>query len=369
MDLDPEDAPPRPGGNGTPARDEHAGGVTIEDGLAETGEYPALPDVLSDVACREGADLDAQTSFWLAHLESEVKRLHANWDRIDAELKRREARAGELVAELERRDAELARVRGDLEQSVAKARSLEARVAEQDARIDALGEELAAVRARLAAAEERATLLAQAKDDARGEVERLRDELAARQERIASLEAELDAQRGTLGLREQNVRRIGDLRASLAALGRTHSTTEETGAARPLPLADFVSTVASDGEPPELLPGELLIAGTPGDAADAAARHPQLVAFVNGDRIAYPLRKDRITIGRSVSSDICIGSHYVSRIHACVSRQGIATIIEDVGSKNGIRVNGERVVRRILRDGDIVSVGDEVDLTFLDARP
>jgi pSer/pThr/pTyr-binding forkhead associated (FHA) protein len=44
-------------------------------------------------------------------------------------------------------------------------------------------------------------------------------------------------------------------------------------------------------------------------------------------------------------------------------------VIEDAGSKNGILVNSERVKRCILRDGDIVSLGGELDLRFVDAGP
>ena len=44
-------------------------------------------------------------------------------------------------------------------------------------------------------------------------------------------------------------------------------------------------------------------------------------------------------------------------------------MIEDAGSKNGILVNSERVQRRVLRDGDVVSLGGELNLRFVDAAP
>ena len=58
----------------------------------------------------------------------------------------------------------------------------------------------------------------------------------------------------------------------------------------------------------------------------------------------------------------------MSRVHAKISTNGGATVIEDAGSKNGLLVNSERVLRRVLRDGDVVSVGDELNMRFVDAR-
>ena len=74
-----------------------------------------------------------------------------------------------------------------------------------------------------------------------------------------------------------------------------------------------------------------------------------------------------MTIGRGHESDIRIASHFVSRVHAKISTKGAATIIEDAGSKNGILVNSERVKRRVLHHGDIVSIGGELNLKFVDA--
>jgi pSer/pThr/pTyr-binding forkhead associated (FHA) protein len=57
----------------------------------------------------------------------------------------------------------------------------------------------------------------------------------------------------------------------------------------------------------------------------------------------------------------------VSRVHAKISTSGVATVIEDAGSKNGLMVNSERVRSRVLRDGDVVSLGDDLNLRFVDA--
>ena len=69
----------------------------------------------------------------------------------------------------------------------------------------------------------------------------------------------------------------------------------------------------------------------------------------------------------SSGADIRIASHFVSRVHARVSTSGDATIIEDAGSKNGLLVNSERIRRRVLHHGDVISLGGELNLYFVDA--
>jgi hypothetical protein len=105
--------------------------------------------------------------------------------------------------------------------------------------------------------------------------------------------------------------------------------------------------------------------GLPGEAG--AKR--KFIAMVDGEGINYPIHKREMTIGRGRTSDIRIASHFISRVHARVIAHDIGTVIEDAGSKNGILVNSERVSRRALRDGDIVSLGGKLDLKFVDTRP
>ena len=71
--------------------------------------------------------------------------------------------------------------------------------------------------------------------------------------------------------------------------------------------------------------------------------------------------------GRGKASDIRLSSHFISRLHAKIVTRGIATTIEDIGSKNGIFVNANRVKRCVLHDGDVVSLASELELKFVDA--
>jgi hypothetical protein len=70
------------------------------------------------------------------------------------------------------------------------------------------------------------------------------------------------------------------------------------------------------------------------------------------------LSHDRLTIGRDPSSDIFVDDMQVSRHHADLIRDGSDWTIVDVGSTNGVRVNGASVRRMTLRPGDRISLGD-----------
>ena len=78
-----------------------------------------------------------------------------------------------------------------------------------------------------------------------------------------------------------------------------------------------------------------------------------------GADVSYPLGR-RTTIGRTPDNDIQIDTTYISRHHAVVLSNSQDCIIEDLNSTNGVLVNGRRVGRQVLHDGDSVTVGDTV---------
>ncbi|WP_257458600.1 FHA domain-containing protein [Archangium lipolyticum] len=62
-------------------------------------------------------------------------------------------------------------------------------------------------------------------------------------------------------------------------------------------------------------------------------------------------------IGRDDSADIIFRDDLISRRHVKVRRDWSGTHVEDLGSRNGIKVNRKRTNRKTLRDGDEVEVG------------
>src|SRR5215211_1039033 len=75
------------------------------------------------------------------------------------------------------------------------------------------------------------------------------------------------------------------------------------------------------------------------------------------------LSGSRVVVGRSREADIVLQDPNVSRRHAELRRNDGGWQIVDLGSTNGIKVNGRRVDSQPLRQGDQITIG-VTDLTF-----
>jgi len=75
----------------------------------------------------------------------------------------------------------------------------------------------------------------------------------------------------------------------------------------------------------------------------------------------FPLRMDReIIVGRSSELDMLLVEDMVSRKHARISVQGDQIWIEDLGSTNGTFVNGEKIKKVRLKEGDRILIGTSI---------
>ena len=75
----------------------------------------------------------------------------------------------------------------------------------------------------------------------------------------------------------------------------------------------------------------------------------------------FPLKMDReIIIGRSSDLDMVLVEDMVSRKHAKISTTSGQVIIQDLGSTNGTFVNGEKIKRVRLREGDRILIGTSI---------
>jgi hypothetical protein len=86
----------------------------------------------------------------------------------------------------------------------------------------------------------------------------------------------------------------------------------------------------------------------------------------NGDQ--HEVKGRRVVIGRSRDCDIQLADANVSRRHAELRQEGASYWIVDLGSTNGLEVNGKRVRRAKLRSGDTFTVGS-TELTFTRESP
>jgi pSer/pThr/pTyr-binding forkhead associated (FHA) protein len=87
----------------------------------------------------------------------------------------------------------------------------------------------------------------------------------------------------------------------------------------------------------------------------------ELVRQDNGQR--FRIQDEVIVIGRNYNCDLRIEKPYVSRVHAVICRENGRLVLEDLGGKNGTRVNRITVSRKILSDGDRIDIG-QAELVF-----
>ena len=72
---------------------------------------------------------------------------------------------------------------------------------------------------------------------------------------------------------------------------------------------------------------------------------------------------ERAVLGRSRGCDVVLADPNISREHAEVRRDGSSWVVADLGSTNGIKVNGRRVEQAALEPGDRITLG-LTELTF-----
>ena len=73
-----------------------------------------------------------------------------------------------------------------------------------------------------------------------------------------------------------------------------------------------------------------------------------------------PLSAPRTSIGRRDSNTIPLEDRMASGHHAEITRDLNGVTVRDLGSTNGTLVNGRRVSRQALSDGDIIRIGHSV---------
>src|SRR5207248_347946 len=82
---------------------------------------------------------------------------------------------------------------------------------------------------------------------------------------------------------------------------------------------------------------------------------PQLVSLTDGPNIL--LDKPILLLGRHQECDIQLGSRKVSRRHCCIAQVSDYLVVRDLGSTNGVRINGVRVLEGRLGEGDELTIG------------
>ncbi len=94
---------------------------------------------------------------------------------------------------------------------------------------------------------------------------------------------------------------------------------------------------------------------------------PALV-FLSGELIAVPipLEREEVILGRALEADVRVNDTKVSRRHAKINKivndetNAVEYVLTDFGSRSGILVNGQRVTREVLQNGDKITIGEHI---------
>jgi hypothetical protein len=170
-----------------------------------------------------------------------------------------------------------------------------------------------------------------------GDVKRLKEELALKtlaindlSEEGDKLRAALERTRGQLEEREFLIRRLERSESNNAnVLGRIQTSMERLGST----VAPAVNGAVTPEWSPELI-------------------------RIDGDRSITHALGRRTRIGRAAGCELHIDSTSVSRHHALILAGTREAIIEDLNSTNGVILNGRKVTRQVLNDGDILTLGE-----------
>lgn len=83
----------------------------------------------------------------------------------------------------------------------------------------------------------------------------------------------------------------------------------------------------------------------------------QLVPMTPGTFPTIPLQRPILLIGRHPECDVRLDLAKISRRHCCVALAYDRVMIRDLGSRNGLRVNGRLIDEAQLHPGDEVAIG------------
>jgi hypothetical protein len=260
-----------------------------------------------------------------AELLTRIAEANGERKRLEAELAERAKDVAELRAQI---GAETQRAKDSVAAAEAVAAKVAARIVELETASKTHEEEMAVLVAHLA--EARRPI-----EGVQADLKRVSDELAQKivsleqlSEENRTLRTSLERTRGQLEERDLLIRRLERSASNNAnVLGRLQTSIERLGGA---PAAAAVA-------PPEYV--------------------AELVRIDCEQPITFVLGR-RTRLGRAPGCELQIDSQSVSRNHALILKSARELVVEDLNSTNGVLVNGRKVSRHFLTDGDTLTVGE-----------
>jgi hypothetical protein len=353
--------------------------ANAERRIEELNERARIADAERGVAvARANAETAQLREQLAAHLES----LHTSKERLGVQradipvLEDQLFARADRIAALEKAQAAEAAVLADKIARLAKSEqrcevlecedmNLRATLARRNAQIATLEADLAARQQRESQISAR---LADALASTDPYVPHLRTEIHARDEQVRLLKLDVDIARShaaekdhDLQVAEECIRNLEiEVRDKTAKVEEANVTVEEW---RAVIAESQRSIMQRDGQIQQLqsdLEKRVVV------ATDSAAQTGEEVALEGPARVL--IRTDgnteflhvlgrRTRIGRGSDNELVLDTKHISRYHAVLLAGPVHTSIEDLNSTNGVFVNGKRVSRQILKDGDRVTVG------------
>ncbi|MDF3022235.1 MAG: hypothetical protein K0Q92_3538 [Steroidobacteraceae bacterium] len=354
--------------------------ANAERRITELNERARIADAERMVAVAranaECAELRQQSSAHLEALATARGRLGVQGT-DQAELADAFFARGDRIAALEKQLAEqaevLARTRAQLAASEQRcetldcdAMNLRATVARRNAHISMLEADLASRQQREAGLN---TRLAEAVASIDPDVPRLHADIAEREEKLRQIKTDLEAARAQLRekdadleVAEESIRQLeNELSTKNSKLEEASVTVEEW---RAVIAESQRSIMQRDGRIRQLETD--LEQHRFGSTLDTSGHTSEEVALEGPARVL--IRADgntdfvhvlgrRTRIGRGADNEIVLDTKHVSRYHAVLLAGPVNTSIEDLNSTNGVFVNGKRVTRQVLKEGDKVHIG------------
>jgi len=246
--------------------------------------------------------------------------------------------------------------------------NLRAAVARRDTQIGVLEADLAARQQRESSITTRLTDALAATDP---HVPHLRSEIVALSEQIHTLNAELRAAQTRaaekdedLQVAEESIRNLEiEVRDKSGKLEEASVTVEEWRAV----IAESQRSILQRDHRIQQLVSDLekrvaAAAAVPDSASHAGEEvglegPARVLIRTDGNTDFVHVLGRRTRIGRGPDNELVLDTKHISRYHAVLLAGPVHTAIEDLNSTNGVFVNGKRVARQVLKDGDRVTIG------------
>jgi predicted component of type VI protein secretion system len=119
--------------------------------------------------------------------------------------------------------------------------------------------------------------------------------------------------------------------------------------------------------------GSTRVIAQPGDGSrdrSYLARHRVLLVALSRDLAGseFPLDQERVLLGRGPGVDLAFNDVTMSRQHAVLELSAEGFRVRDLGSTNGVLVNGTRVPAADLKHADVLGIGEHEFQVVIEAR-